>query len=122
MMWRAQAGLVRGHCPQVDLPQEMDLLIPKGLDEAYLMQAGLQEVRLLQRRLDRHFTQQPFFTSVYSATHGLDFVPYPRRYTAFHQSNLKVAQWLRALNMKITGSPWLSNWEVEGHESVSTID
>ena len=122
MLWPTKAGLGRGHYLHVDLPQEMGLLVPEGLDEAYVMQAELQQVRLLQRQLDRHFTQQPLFTSVYSATHGLDFVPYPRRYTAFHQSNLKVAQWLRALNMNITGSPWLSNWEVEGHESVPTLD
>lgn len=118
MLWPTKAGLGRGLYPHADLPQDIDLLAPEGLSEAYVLQAELQQVRLLQRQLDRHFAQQAFFTPVYSATHGLDFVPYPRRYTAFHQSNLKVAQWLRALNMGITGSPWLSNWEVEGHETV----
>lgn len=118
MLWPTKAGLGRGLYPHADLPQDIEVLAPEGVAEAYVLQAELQQVRLLQRQLDRHFAQQAFFTPIYSATHGLYFVPYPRRYTAFHQSNLKVAQWLRALNMKITGSPWLSNWEVKGHESL----
>ena len=117
MLWPTKAGLGRGLYPHADLPQDMESLAPEGLDEAYVLQAELQQVRLLQRQLDSHFAQQALFTPVYSATHGLDFVPYPRHYTAFHQSNLKVAQWLRALNMQVTGSPWLSNWKVVGHES-----
>lgn len=112
MLWPTTAGLGRGLHLHVDLPREIKSLAPEGLVDTYVLPAELRKVMLLQRRLDDHFAQQAFFTPVYSATHGLEFVPYPRRYTAFHQSNLKVASWLRELGSEVTGSPWLSNWEL----------
>src|SRR5690554_4997426 len=115
MLWPTKAGLGRALHPHLDLPEDIAVLAPEGLSEVYVLQADSQQVRLLQRRLDHHFVRQASFTPVYSAAYGLEFVPYPRRYTAFHQSNLKVAQWLRALDMNVTGSPWLSNWKILKH-------
>lgn len=111
MLWPTEAGLGRGLYPQVDSSQDFERLAPEGLIAVYPLRAEASRVWALQRRLDAYFDAAEG-EPVFNETYGLEFVPYPRRYSAFHQSNLKVASWLRGLGSEVTGSPWLSNWEL----------
>jgi hypothetical protein len=112
MLWPTDAGLGRGVYPEIEAPEQFQRLAPEGLVEVYTLQADTARVRALQRRLDAYF-ERAESEPVQSEEHGLDFVPYPRAYSAFHQSNLVVARWLRDLGMEVRGSPWFSNWRVD---------
>lgn len=111
MLWPTAAGLGRGVYPEIDSPSQFHRLAPEGLSDIYPLQAEAVRVIALRRRLNRHF-EQADREPVPSEEFGLEFVPFPRGYSAAHQSNLVVAHWLRALDVEVDGSPWLSNWRV----------
>ncbi|MBA2777677.1 hypothetical protein [Billgrantia kenyensis] len=112
MLWPTEAGLGRGVHPEIDHPREFSRLAPEGLVAVYPLHAEAARVGALRSRLDAHF-EDSRGEPVASDEFGLEFVPYPRRYSALHQSNLIVAHWLRDLDVEISGSPWLSNWRID---------
>ncbi|MBW6391212.1 hypothetical protein [Billgrantia antri] len=112
MLWPTASGLGRGEYPRIESPDQFHRLAPEGLDEVYPLRAEARRVLSLRRRLDRHF-ERAGVEPVSSEEFGLEFVPYPRRYSAVHQSNLVVARWLRALDMEVLGSSWWSRWRLE---------
>ncbi|MFQ3789729.1 hypothetical protein [Halomonas sp. A29] len=111
MLWPTAAGLGRGVYPEIDSPAQFHRLAPEGLTDVYPLQAEAGRVQALRQRLDGHF-ERAAGEPVPSEEFGLEFVPYPRRYSAAHQSNLVVARWLHALDVEVDGSPWFSNWRV----------
>ena len=112
MLWPTHAGLGRAVHPQIDGPEQFHHLAPEGVEQVYSLEAEAGRVVALKRRLDAHF-ERADIEPVASDEYGLQFVPYPRRYSAIHQSNLVVACWLRELDFDVIGSPWLSNWRVD---------
>ncbi|MDX5433557.1 MAG: hypothetical protein LPK20_08315 [Halomonas sp.] len=112
MLWPTEAGLGRGIHPGIESPHQFHRLAPEGVAEVYPFQAEASRVQALQRHLDGHF-ERAEVEPVASEEFGLEFVPYPRGYSAAHQSNLVVACWLRALDVEVQGSPWFSNWRVD---------
>ncbi|MCE8025601.1 MULTISPECIES: hypothetical protein [Halomonadaceae] len=111
MLWPTDAGIGRAVHPDIDAPEQFHRLAPEGLTDIYPLEADMGRVQALKRRLDAHF-ERADVEPVPSEQYGLEFVPYPRGYSAAHQSNLVVAQWLRELDFEVRGSPWLSNWRV----------
>lgn len=65
----------------------------------------------LVARLDQSYRQQ-LPTETHLPDLGLTFVQHDRRYHLLHNSNHRVAAWLRALGCEVEGSPLLSNFEV----------
>ncbi|UYG05642.1 hypothetical protein OCT51_09875 [Halomonas sp. LR3S48] len=112
MLWPTKSGLGRGVYPEISSPGQFHRLAPEGLTDVHAFQAEAARVMALRRRLDEHF-EQAASEPVPSEEFGLEFVPYPRRYSAVHQSNLVVARWLLALDVDVHGSPWFSNWRVD---------
>lgn len=111
MLWPTDAGIGRAVHPDIATPEQFHRLAPEGLTAVYPLEADMGRVLALKRRLDAHF-ERADMEPVPSEQYGLEFVPYPRSYSAAHQSNLVVAQWLRELDFEVRGSPWLSNWRV----------
>ncbi|MCE8001744.1 hypothetical protein [Billgrantia ethanolica] len=111
MLWPTDAGIGRAEHPDIATPEQFHRLAPEGLTDVYPLEADMGRVLALKRRLDAHF-ERAEMEPVPSEQYGLEFVPYPRGYSAAHQSNLVVAQWLRELDFEVRGSPWLSNWRV----------
>ncbi|WP_111412114.1 hypothetical protein [Billgrantia lactosivorans] len=111
MLWPTASGLGRAEHPGITSPQQFHRLAPEGLVKAYRLRVDAWRVQALRRRLDAHF-EDAAVEPVASEEFGLAFVPYPRKYSAVHQSNLVVARWLRALDVEVRGTPWLSRWRV----------
>ncbi len=113
MLWPTPSGIGRALHDEIDSPYpHLDRLAPEGVEAIYSLQADAELVVALQQYLDAHFAQASM-APVFSEEYGLYFVPYPRDYSALHQSNLVVAQWLRQLDFEVRGSPWLSNWRID---------
>lgn len=113
MLWPTRSGIGRTLHGDIDSPHShLDRLAPEGIETIYSLQADAELVIALQQSLDTHFARARM-EPVFSEDYGLYFVPYPRDYSALHQSNLVVAQWLRQLDVEVKGSPWLSNWRIE---------
>lgn len=113
MLWPTSAGLGKAVHDDIgiDQPRHFSRLAPEGVSGIYPLQAEAERVSALQKRLDGIFADADS-EPVRSESYGLAFVPYARRYSAVHQSNLVVASWLRELDVEVQGSPWLSNWQV----------
>jgi hypothetical protein len=47
---------------------------------------------------------------VYNDLYDLEFAPHPRPYTAWHNSNHEVADWMRALDCTVNGTALRSDW------------
>lgn len=112
LLWPTQAGLGRGLYPEIDEPEQFERLAPEGLEKIHTLQADAGSVQTLRRRLDARF-EAADAEPVESEEFGLAFVPDPRRYSAVHQSNLVVADWLRQLGFEVLGTPWFSRWCIE---------
>lgn len=111
MLWPTKSGLGRGVYPGIDTLEQFHRLAPEGLTDVYSFPVEAGRVLALRRRLDGHF-ERADVEPMSSDEFGLEFVPYPRGYSAIHQSNLVVARWLRALGVEVHGSPWFSRWRV----------
>jgi len=107
LLWPTRGGLGRGTYYQVTSTQELRRLAP----DVYTFPAQKQKVQALQERLDSYFTQDSV-SAAYSREFDLIFVPYPKGYWIFHQSNLKTAEWLRELGLDVRGYPLWSTWVV----------
>lgn len=105
MLWPTRSGIGRTQHGDIDSPHShLDRLAPEGIETIYSLQADAELVIALQQSLDTHFARARM-EPVFSEDYGLYFVPYPRDYSALHQSNLVVAQWLRQLDVEVKGSP-----------------
>lgn len=72
---------------------------------------GLSDVEQLRARLDREHSEGAKVELVESF--DMEFVPDPRRYTWFRNSNHVVAEWLRELGCETVGLAFHSQWKVE---------
>ena len=64
----------------------------------------------LRRELESLYAagEEPVDNSVYNLT----FVSHPEAYSARHNSNHKVAEWLQRLGCRVEGSAFWSRWQV----------
>ncbi len=111
MLWPTRGALGRQEYP-VDAPPLPPQVTPEGREQVYQLSAESEQVAALRERLDRRF-EAGRDGLIYAERYDLDFVPDPQDYWMMHQSNLVTADWLRQLDITVSGSPWLSRWSVE---------
>lgn len=75
-------------------------------------QAKADLVDSLLAQLNGHFEAAPS-AIVHAPDLQLDVVPHPQPYTFWHNSNHKVAEWLRALGAEVRGSPAIGAWRFD---------
>ncbi len=81
------------------------------IDDVHTFQASATRVEALLERLDARFDAARD-TRAHSDAYGLDFVHDDKPYTLWDNSNHVVAEWLRALDVEVTGNPIYGRWRI----------
>lgn len=107
----SRAGLGRR---QTDRPATRDGLregLRVGIQEIHEVEVDADRVTALRDSLEaRH--RENLSSVKYNATYDLAFVDYPEAYAFWHNSNHKVADWLRRLGCTIEGTAFWAWWRV----------
>jgi hypothetical protein len=110
LFWPTQGALGRRKWPaphaQARLLDEYDGLIVLELS------ADARRADALIAQLGREFNRHPE-QQVRNDIYRLDFVPSPRPYWLFNNSNHAVKKWLQALGYEVTGSGIFAEWKYE---------
>ncbi|TVS12696.1 MAG: hypothetical protein EA419_03940 [Wenzhouxiangella sp.] len=86
--------------------------IPVYIQAVHGFAVASERIDRLDRRLDEHFADH-IEKSLFNDYYDLEFVPGPRPYTLFDNSNHVVADWLEELGVDVRGSPIFGHWRVE---------
>lgn len=86
------------------------------VEDAWRIPVEAPRAARLERDLDRLFREQAE-ASVYNGLYDQTFVPHPRPYAMWHNSNHVTAEWLRRLGCEVEMGTWFSDWRVEGAEA-----
>lgn len=81
------------------------------IDGLFLVTVARADVERLRSRLDAEHRAGAEVALVEAL--DLQFVPHPRRYSYFHNSNHAVAGWLRELGCETQGLAFHSRWRVQ---------
>ncbi len=120
VFWPTRAGLGRR---QTDRPATREGLregLRVGIQEIHAVEVDADRVTALRDSLEaRH--RENLSSVKYNATYDLAFVEYPEAYAFWHNSNHKVADWLRRLGCTIEGTAFWAWWEVKGAGEVEEL-
>ena len=86
-----------------------------GFQHIHPLTVEAARAEALRRDLDALFfasAEAPRENTIYD----LAFVPHPRPYSAFENSNHEIAKWLRELGCEVEGTAFWANWRVEAPE------
>lgn len=106
-----KAGLGRKQLSGPATLQNIQKQLKVAVVEAVALQAEATAVDNLQHKLETIYLQNQH-SRIYRKEFDLDFVPYPKPYSVWHNSNQVIAHWLTELGSEIHGWPLLSNWQI----------
>ncbi len=86
--------------------------IPVVIEAIHELAAEAERIDELDRHLTQRF-QAAIDTLHYNHDYDLEFVHDPRSYTVFYNSNHVVRDWLRDLDIEVSGNPMWGRWRVE---------
>ncbi len=112
VLWPTRAGLGRRELPGPPTPEGVRRAVLVGIEHAYELIVASRDVGRLRASLDAIYLANRH-TLVYNPGNDLELVHHPRPYTAFHNSNRVVADWLEELGCEIRGAALLARWRVE---------
>ncbi|WP_231505744.1 DUF2459 domain-containing protein [Guyparkeria halophila] len=111
VLFPSRAGLGRR---QTDRPATREGLregLRVGIQEIHEVEVDAERVTALRDSLEAHHREN--LASVKeNPTYDLAFVEYPEPYAFWHNSNHKVADWLRRLGCTIEGTAFWAQWQV----------
>lgn len=81
-----------------------------GVEDLHRVIVDKAEATALRRDLDALFMTDA--TRIDNTTYDLTFVAHPEPYSAGHNSNHKVAEWLERMGCRVEGTAFWSNWRV----------
>lgn len=111
LMWPTRAALGRQELVGWDTPEALRSQITEGFLSLYILEVPRDAALDLADRLDRIYVAGQD-QAVTNPTLSLTFVPHPDSYWALHNSNVVMAEWLKALGVRVRGTALLSRWEV----------
>jgi hypothetical protein len=115
LAWPTQGAVGRRiHPAPLEAPETMESL-RRGAQRIHELRVSRRQAEALRQRLDRFFDEQPQ-ARIRTDSLDLEFVPHPRRYTYFGNSNHMVRDWLVELGADARGPAFLSRWRVVGRE------
>ena len=82
-----------------------------GVEAVYPLRVEAAEAETLRRDLEALYAANRA-TRLRNRFYHLDFVHHPEPYSAAHNSNHKVAEWLRRMGCRIEGAAFWSSWRV----------
>jgi hypothetical protein len=85
--------------------------VPMAIKSLHRLSAPVEQIDALDRRLASYFERMQG-QSHYNAALSVEFVPGPKSYTLFENSNHVVADWLGELGIEVRGNPIFGGWRV----------
>ncbi|WP_292353856.1 MULTISPECIES: hypothetical protein [unclassified Methylophaga] len=107
-----QAGLGRKQLSGPASIENIHNQITVVIANAVSIEAEAKAVDDLQLKLEKIYRQNQG-QQIYHGTFDLYFVPYPKPYSFWHNSNHMLGQWLSELGTDIHGWPLFSNWQLQ---------
>ncbi|WP_019625731.1 hypothetical protein [Thioalkalivibrio sp. ALJT] len=107
-----RAGLGRQILGGSDLPDAIRSQLRVPLEASYLLIVNRDRATALREELEAIWLDGHEDRRV-SAEWGMAFVEHPEAYTLRNNSNRMVARWLRRLDVEVSRTPVLSNWQIE---------
>lgn len=115
LFWPTQGTLGRRELPGPPHAENVRIQVrAEIIEHLYPISVGRAEVERLRTRLDAEHGSGRSTAVVES--YDLEFVPHPRRYHYFYNSNHAAAEWLRELGCEIHGPALHSWWRVQSKE------
>lgn len=112
VLWPTRGTLGRRILPGPATEEGVRGSVNVVIEHLYSLQVEGERVAALRDRLEALFRANQA-SRTYSAASDLAFVHHPEAYSAFHNSNHKLAEWLTTLGCEIRGSGFLARWRVE---------
>lgn len=91
---------------------ELRRRIRVGIETIYSLSAPAAKIDALDQSLSEWFERKAD-EALFNARFDLEFVPGPRPYTLFDNSNHVVAEWLEALGIPVRGNPIFGHWRLQ---------
>ncbi len=85
--------------------------IGEGIVRVYSIHVSAERARRLDDRLEELFMAGRE-EKLYNPEWGVEFVPHPRAYWIFYQSNTVVAEWLEEMGCEVRGPALFSKWKI----------
>ncbi len=105
LLWPTQGALGRAASPS-------RFTADGAYERLHVLEVEAQRLRALRQRLDALYSANAH-SRVHNALYDLDFVPYPRPYSALHNSNHVIAAWLEELGCEVRGPALWSEWRMQ---------
>lgn len=93
-------------------PQQVVAALRIVVEAIHTLRVDADALDRLRTELELLFFED-FDAMRYNDAYDLEFVPHPRDYTGGNNSNHMVAEWLHELGCEVTGSPLVSNWNIQ---------
>lgn len=85
--------------------------IPVHIQRVHVLAASAERIDALDLRLSAQFAARAE-ALLFNPDYDLEFIPGPRPYTLFDNSNHMVADWLEELGIVVRGNPVFGRWRV----------
>jgi hypothetical protein len=118
LAWRTRAAFGRReYAAMAEAPDgdAVERIVRVGVETIHALHAPGPATDALTARLDAQF-EAGLERRLVNLAYDLEFVPDPRGYWFWYNSNHRVADWLRALGCTVRGPTLLARWRVE-HDS-----
>lgn len=111
LAWPTEGALGRERLPASPDQETLKKHLPYPAENIYELTVDQDKALALSRQLDAAFAARPE-TLFHQPEVSLEFVRYPERYWAFHNSNHVTVRWLEQLGADTRGCPVWSSWQV----------
>ena len=111
LLWPTPAALGRHAVPGPPTASSLRRELPVAIDRLHRLHAPASAVDALAAELDALF-RDGGGTLTRRAEYGLSFARHPVPYTALHNSNRVVVQWLRRLGFEAHGGHLVTRWVI----------
>lgn len=111
LLWNTPSALGRRRLPGPATAAAVRQQVPLEIEALYEIEVERRRIDALRRELDAIFDagDEPRETP----ETALYFVPHPRAYNLFHNSNTAIANWLEALGCEVRGWRIFANWRID---------
>ncbi len=112
VLWPTRAALGRRVMEAPPTAQGVRHALKVGIQHLHTICVPAADADALRSRLDAIFRAN-LATAKFNAAYDLEFVEHPEPYSACHNSNHVVAEWLQQMGSGVEGSAFWAAWEVE---------
>lgn len=117
LLWPTQGALGRMPMSGPLTAENIDHQVKVGIERMHPVQVERAAVERLRKRLESLYAANQA-SEVMTRSVDLAFVHHPRKYSYFHNSNHRIAAWMKELGCEIDGLAYYSRWELaEAKES-----